>query len=110
MRGAVAPRAFVLQHDIASAIALEQLNGHRRARDDPVEQTRQFIVAGGAHLLEDRFAPGAPIHAVEHQTVQMDVQVGGRAESMDERDRAGVGYGAFEPRLLEQKPRDDTVG
>ena len=39
----------------------------------------------------------------------MDVQVGGRAESLDERDRAGVGYGAFEPRLLEQKARDDPV-
>ena len=29
----VAPRAFELQHDIASAIALEPLNGDRRARD-----------------------------------------------------------------------------
>ena len=30
---AVAPRAFELQHDIASAIALQPLNGDRGARD-----------------------------------------------------------------------------
>ena len=33
MRGAVAPGALELQHDITRAIALEPLNGDRRARD-----------------------------------------------------------------------------
>jgi hypothetical protein len=33
VRGAVAPRAFELQHDIPRAIALEPLNGDRGARD-----------------------------------------------------------------------------
>ena len=41
--------------------------------------------------------------------MQMDVQVGGRAESLDEGDRAGVGCGAFQACLLEHKPRDDAV-
>jgi len=49
------------------------------------------------------------LHAIEHQTVQMDVQVGGRAESLDEGDRAGVGCGAFQGCLFEQKPRDCAV-
>ena len=79
------------------------------ARDDLVEQALQLIVGGRARLLEDRLALGAPIHAIEHQTVQMDVQVGGRAESLDERDRSGVGCGAFQACLLEQKARDDPV-
>lgn len=32
-----------------------------------------------------------------------------RAESLDERDRAGVGCGAAQACLPEQKPRDDAV-
>ena len=47
--------------------------------------------------------------SVEHQTVQMDVQVSGRAESLYQRDRAGVGCGALQASLLAQKPRDDAV-
>ena len=79
-----------------------------QARDDLVEQAMQLSAGGRTRLLEDRFAPGAPIHAVEHQAMQMNVQVGGRAESLDEGDRAGVGCGAFQVCLLEQKPRDDA--
>ena len=60
-------------------------------------------------FLEDRLAPGAPINPIEHQAVQMDVQFGGRAESLDQGDRAGIGCGAFLACLLEQKPRDDAV-
>ncbi len=32
----------------------------------------QLIAGGRTRLLEDRFPFGAPIHALEHQTVQMD--------------------------------------
>ena len=39
----------------------------------------------------------------------MDIQVGCRAESLNQRDRAGVGCCVFQPRLLAQKPRDDAV-
>ena len=59
--------------------------------------------------MEVRFTLGAPIHAIEHQTVQMDIQVGCRANSLYQRNSAGVGCCAFEPRLLEHKPRDDAV-
>ncbi len=39
----------------------------------------------------------------------VDVQVSGRAESLDERDRTGVGGVALKARLLHQKSRDDPV-
>ena len=64
---------------------------------------------GGARLLEDRLALSAPIHAIEHQTVQMDVQIGGRTKSLYQCDRTGVGCGAFQTCLLEQKTCDDAV-
>ncbi len=41
--------------------------------------------------------------------MQMDVQVGGRAESLNQRDRACIGCGAPQASLLAQKPRDDAV-
>ena len=39
----------------------------------------------------------------------MDVEIGSRAETLDERDRAGRGLGAFESRLLDQKCRYHPV-
>ena len=41
--------------------------------------------------------------------MQMDVQIGGRAKALDERDRVGVGRAPFQPRLLEQKSCNDPV-
>ena len=60
-------------------------------------------------FLEFWFTLGSPIDYVEYQTVQMDVQIGGRAKSLYQRDSAGVGCSAFQPHLLEQNPRDDAV-
>ena len=34
-----------------------------------------------------------------HQAVQMNIQIGGGAEALDERDRARVGLAAFQFRL-----------
>jgi len=39
----------------------------------------------------------------------MDVEIRGRAETLDERDSAGLGLGALEPRLLDQKCGNDPV-
>ena len=39
----------------------------------------------------------------------MDVEIGSRAETLDERDRAGHGFGTFESRLLDQKCRYHPV-
>ena len=41
--------------------------------------------------MEDRYALAVPIDAVEHQAMQMNIQIGPGAEALDERDRAGVG-------------------
>ena len=59
--------------------------------------------------MEDRFALAGAIHPIEHQAMQMDVEIGGRAKALDERDRTGVGCAAFESRLLDQKGGDDPV-
>ena len=45
--------------------------------------------------MEDRRARAAAIHAIEHQAMQMDVEIGRRAEALDERDRTGVSLAAF---------------
>ena len=43
-------------------------------------------------INEDRFSFGtAPVHAVQHQAVKVNIQVGGRAKALDQRDRAAVG-------------------
>ena len=81
----------------------------QEARDDLLEQTLQLVAGGRTRFLDIWFTLGAPIDPVEHQTVQMDVHVGGRAEPLDEGDRAGVGCGAFQACLLEQRARDDPV-
>ena len=50
--------------------------------DDLIEQPLQLPAGGRTRFLEHRFSPGAPIHPVGHQAVQMDVQAG-RLESVD---------------------------
>jgi len=37
------------------------------------------------------------------------IQIGGRAEALDERDRTGVSLAAFASRLFDQKCGDDAV-
>ncbi len=39
----------------------------------------------------------------------MDVQVGGGAKALDQRDGAGVRFAAFEPYLFDQKGGHDAV-
>ena len=41
--------------------------------------------------MEDRHAVAVQVDAVEHQAMQMNIQIGRRAEALNERDRAGVG-------------------
>jgi len=43
------------------------------------------------------------INAITHESMQMDVQVGGGAKALDQRDGAGVRFAAFEPYLFDQK-------
>jgi hypothetical protein len=41
--------------------------------------------------------------------MQMNIQIGRRAEALDERDRAGVGSAKFKARPLDQKAGNDPV-
>jgi hypothetical protein len=79
------------------------------ALDDPAKQRLELCHAGSARFMEDRHARAAAIHAIEYQAMQMDVEIGRRAEALDERDRAGVGGGPFQSRLLDQKAGNDPV-
>ena len=50
--------------------------------------------------------PVIPIDSIEDQTVQVNVQIGRRAEALNEGDRAGVGFAPFQSGLLDQKCRE----
>ena len=74
--------------------------------DEFEEQNRSVYYGGGCtRFMEHRGAFAAAIHAVEHQAVEMNIQVGGGAKALDEGDGAGVGFAAFDSRLLEQHKR-----
>ena len=47
----------------------------------------------GRHGLEDRDPAGKAIDAIEHQAMEMNVEIGGGAKALDERHRAGLGLG-----------------
>ena len=85
----------------------EQLH---RAGDDLVQHRLQRFTGWRRYLDEIRRAfSGASVHAVQHQAVKVDVQVGGRAKALNQRDRAAVGLVCFETNLTEQVARDHTV-
>jgi len=78
-------------------------------RDDLVQQRPQLLVGGGIGLDEYRLAVRAPVHAVQHQAMQMNIEIGRRAKSLDQRDRAAVSLKGLEAGLLEQVARDHAV-
>ena len=49
------------------------------------------------------------IDPIEHQTTQVNVQIGGGAKALDEGDGAGGGFAAFDARLPDQMRRNDPV-
>ncbi len=59
--------------------------------------------------MEDRRARAAAIHAIGYLPMQMDVEIGRRAEALDERDRTAVSLVAFESRLFDQNCGNDAV-
>ena len=59
--------------------------------------------------MEDRLALAAAIHPIEHQAMQINVQVSRRAEALDERERTAMSLAALESRLLDQKCGNDAV-
>jgi hypothetical protein len=78
--------------------------------DDRVQQRVQFVVGGRTGFDEHRHAFGAaPVHPVQHQAMQVDVEVGRRPKTLDQRDGAAVGFVGLEPSLAEQMARDHAV-
>jgi hypothetical protein len=86
------------------------------------------IIGGGSwvkdHILRRYFRPCVSLNALRWQRcgsvpecgrvpsptrLQMNVQIGGGAKTLDERDSSRVGFATFEPRLLDKKVRNDAV-
>ena len=90
--------------EVVRALLLDEqaLTGQQahEARDDLRQQPLQRLDARGARLVEHRQARAVAIDSVEHQTVQVDIQIGGRAKPLDEGDGASVCVAVLYTRLL----------
>ena len=85
----------------------EQLH---RSGDDLEQHRLQCLIGRRGHLDERRLAIGAaPVHPVQHQAVQVDVEIGRRAKALDQRDRATLGRVYLEASLAEQEAREHAV-
>jgi len=92
-------------------LAGEQLH---QSCDDLVQYRLQRLVGRRGYFQEDRFAFGAaPVHAVQHQAVKVNVEIGGRTvhpqPRLDQRDHAAVSLFSLQTCLPEQVARDDAV-
>ena len=74
-----------------------------------MQQRLQRFIGGCGSLDEDRLTAGAPVHAVQHQAVQVTVEIGSGTKALDQRDRAAVGLLGLQIGLIEQEARDGTV-
>jgi len=82
----------------------------RQPGDDLVQHRLQRLIGRRGHFDEDRFTFGVtPVHAVQHQAVKVNVEIGGRTKSLDQRDRAAVGLVGLQPGLIEPEARDGAV-
>jgi len=65
---------------VAQAPLFDEVAGARQqlqdALDDPARQRLELCHAGSARFMEGRFAGAAAIHPIEHQAMQMDVEIG----------------------------------
>jgi hypothetical protein len=57
-----------------------------------------------ARFMALRPSVGAPMHPIGHQTMQMDIRIGGPAEELAERDGSGLGGVASVFALRQQEP------
>jgi hypothetical protein len=74
-----------------------------------VQQRLQFLVGGRGYFDKHRLAVRAPVHAVKHQAMEVNIEIGPIAKSLDQRDRAAIGFIGLEAGLLEQVGRDHAV-
>jgi hypothetical protein len=78
--------------------------------DDGLKQRVQRVVGGRSRLDEGGRAVGtAAVRAVQHQAVQVDVEVGGGPEALDQSNGATVAFVSDEPGSGQQVPRDHAL-
>jgi hypothetical protein len=78
--------------------------------DHGLQQRVQLVVGGRIRLDKGWRAIGAaPVHPVQHQTVQVNMEVGGGSEALDQRDGAALTFIGLEPRAVQQVARDHTL-
>jgi len=91
------------------APARGQLN---QGRDEGLQQSVQLVVSGRNHLDKHRHAIAiaiAPVHPVQHRAVKVDVEVGGRAEALDQREGAALALVGLEPGAVQQVARNHAL-
>ncbi len=70
----------------------------------------KLVVGGRIHFDEGwRAISAAPIRPVQRQAVQVNVEVGGRAEALDQRDGATAPLVGLEAGSLQQMAREHTL-
>ena len=85
----------------------EQLH---RAGDDLVQHRLQRLVGWLGNVDElRRPVNAAPVHAVQHQAMQVYVEIGRRAKALNQRDRTAVSLVGLETGLVKQEARDHAV-
>ena len=75
------------------------------SREDGLELLRRGCRDG----LKDRDSVGQAIDAIEHQTMEVNIQIGRGAKALDEGHRAGVGLGADQSGVFDHKGRKGAV-
>ena len=79
----------------------------RHPGDDLVQYRQQRLIGWRGHFDADRFAfRVALVHAVQHQAVQVNVEIGGRSKALDQRAGSAGGLVGFDLGLIEQEARD----
>ena len=74
-----------------------------------MQQRLQLLVGWRGYFDKHRRAVRAPVHAVQHQAMQVNIEIGRRAKTLDQRDRAAVGLKGLEAGLIQQVARDHPV-
>ena len=83
---------------------------HHEPGNDGLQQCVEILVGGRTRLDEAGRTVGvAAAHSVQHQTVQANAEVGGRAETLDQRDGAAVAIVGPEPGIVQQRPRNHVL-
>ncbi len=81
----------------------------QEALDDLVERGVQLLVGGRTHGVEHRPLVGGTIDPIEKEAMQVNIQIRGGSESLDEGHGAGFCLDVCQAGLLGQKGRDGAV-